>query len=240
MNGISLATHGDSEERARWPTLQPHFPLYEPFWMQHVYTLRGTDHRIRADIDERLELLAQEHYKCFLSLSIAHGRLDDDAHPERTFSSLQNAGNRAQQVIRLFNDIRAGCLPADADPVDPAPFADSCRAIAEYRNYVHEDVMGMIVLGGRRYLPKPACLGTYRRWSRLQGAPVADFEPMRDVLAARFATLTALLDTGWRIMLDRTPALLASPGYRHLLPPQAGAANVVMQRIVLSSNVQLG
>ncbi len=57
MDGISLTTHGDSEERARWPALQPHFPLYEPFWMQHVYTLRGSDGRIRADIDERLELM---------------------------------------------------------------------------------------------------------------------------------------------------------------------------------------
>jgi|ERR1019366_48753 hypothetical protein len=240
MNGISLATHGDSEERARWPALQPHFPLYEPFWMQHVYTLRGTDDRIRAHIDERLELMAQEHYKCFVSLSIAEGVLDDDAHPERTFSSLQNAGKRAHDVIRLFNDIRAACFPADPDPVDPAPFADSCRDIAEYRNYVHEDVMGMILVEGRRYLPKLACLGTYRRWSRLQGAPVADFEPLHDVLAARFAALTTLLDSRWRMLLGRTPALLASPGYRQLLPPQPGTANVVMQRIMLSSNVQLG
>lgn len=240
MNGISLATHGDSEEQARWPALQPHFPLYESLWMQHVYTLRGTDDRIRADIDERLELMAQEHYKCFLSLSIVQGGLDDDAHPERTFSSLQNAGNRAQQVIQLFNNIRAVCLPADPDPVDPAPFADSCRDIAEYRNYVHEDVMGMMLVGGRRYLPKPACLGTYRRWSRLQAAPVADFEPLHDVLAAHFAALTKLLDSRWRMMLDRTPVLLASPGYRQLLPPQHGAANVLMQRIMLSSNVQLG
>jgi hypothetical protein len=240
MDGISLTTHGDSEERARWPALQPHFPLYEPFWMKHVYTLRGTDGRIRADIDERLELMAQEHYKCFLSLSIAQGGLDDDAHPERIFSSLQNAGNRAQQVIRLFNDIRAACLPDNPDPVDPAPLADYCRGVAEYRNYVHEDVMGMVLIGGRRYLPKPACLETYRRWSRLQGAPVADFEPLHDVLAARFPALTSLFDSRWRMLLDRTPTLLASAGYRQLLPPQAGAANVVMQRIMLSSNVQLG
>ncbi len=240
MNGISLATHGDSEERARWPALQPHFALYEPFWLQHVYTLRGGDGRIRSDIDERLELMAQEHYKCFLSLSIAQGGLDDDAHPERTFSSLQNVGNRAQQVIRLFNDIRAACLPADRNPVDPAPFTEYCRGIAEYRNYVHEDVMGMIVIRGRRYLPKPEYLETYRRWSRLQGAPVADFESLHDVLAARFAALTNLLDSRWRMLLDRSPALLTSVGYRQLLPPQVGVANVVMQRIVLSSNVQLG
>ena len=144
--------------------------------MQHVYRLRGADGRIRADIDARLELMAQEHYKCFLSLSIAQGGLDDDAHPERTFSSLQNAGNRAQQVIRLFNDIRAACLPADRDPLDPA----------------------------------------------------------------RFAALTNLLDSRCRMLLDHSPALLTSLGYRQLLPPQVGAANVVMQRIVLSSNVQLG
>ncbi len=240
MNGISLATHGDSEEQARWPALHLHFPLYEQFWMLHVYTLRGADGRIRADIDERLELMAQEHYKCFLSLSIAQGGLDDDAHPERTFSSLQNAGNRAQQVIRLFNEIRAACLPADPDPVDPAPLVDYCRGVAEYRNYVHEDLMGMVVIGGRRYLPRPACLGTYRRWSRLRGASVADFEPLHEVLATRFTALNALLDSRWRMLIDRTPAVLASPGYRQLLPRQAGVANVVVQRIMLSSNVQLG
>lgn len=189
-------------------------------------------------IDERLELMAQEHYKCFLSLSIAHGGLDENAHPERTFSSLQNAGNRAQQVIGLFNDIRAACLPAD--PVDTRPFADFCCSIAEYRNYVHEDVMVMIVVGDRRYLPKPECFGRYRLWSRLRRAPVEDLEPMRDVLAARFAALTNLLDSHWRVMLDRTPDLLASPGYRQLMPPQAAAENDVMQCIVLSSNVQLG
>jgi hypothetical protein len=210
MNGISLGAHGGTEERARWAALQPHFPLYEPFWIEHVYTLRGADHLIRPEIDERLELTAQEHYKCSLSLSIAQAGLDDAAHPERTFSSLQNAGNHAQQVIRLFNDIRAACLPPD--PVDQAPFADYCHSIAEYRNYVHEGVMGMILFEGRRYLPKLGCLGMHRRWSRLRGAPVTDFEPLDDVLTARFGALTILLDSHWRMLLDRTPTLVASPG----------------------------
>jgi hypothetical protein len=31
MNGISIATHGESVEQTRWPALQPHFPLYEQF-----------------------------------------------------------------------------------------------------------------------------------------------------------------------------------------------------------------
>jgi hypothetical protein len=62
-----------------------------------------------------------------------------------------------------------------------------------------------------------------------------DFEPLRDVLAARFSALTTLLDGRWRMLLDGGAALLASRGYRRLLPPQVGAPNVVMQRIVLSS-----
>lgn len=33
-----------------------HFPLYEQFWLLHVFPLRGDDGQIRADIDERLEL----------------------------------------------------------------------------------------------------------------------------------------------------------------------------------------
>ena len=101
MNGIRLTALGDNEEQARWPALQPCFPRYEPFWIQHVYPLRGTDGRIRADVDERLELMAQENYKCFLSLSVAQHGLDDDAHPERTFSCLQNAGN--PEVAEGFN-----------------------------------------------------------------------------------------------------------------------------------------
>lgn len=93
MNGPSLATHGDSEERNRWPEMRKHFPLYEAFWQVHVFTLRdGTGH-IRQDVDERLELMAQAHYKCFVSVSIALDGLGDETHPERTFSSLQNAAN---------------------------------------------------------------------------------------------------------------------------------------------------
>lgn len=208
--------------------------------MQHAYTLRGADGRVRADIDERLELMAQEHYKCFLSLSIAQGGIDDEAHPERSFSSLQNAANRAKEVIRLFNDVCATCLPDDFDPIDPSAFAEYCRGIAKYRNCVHEDVMGMILIQGRRYLPKPEFLEKYRRWSRLQGAPASDFELLRDVLSVRFTALTDLLEGYWRPMLDRSPAVLTSPAYLQLLPAQAEATNVVMQRFVLSSNVQLG
>jgi hypothetical protein len=239
MNGLNLGDHGDAEERGRWPALRLHFPLYEEFWRLQVFPLRGANGGIRTDIDGRLELMAQEHYKCFLSLSIALGNLNDEAHPERIFSSLQNAGNRAKQVVRYFNDIRAECIPANPDPIDAEPLADFCRDIADYRNYVHEDVMGMIEYQQRRYLPKPDRLDQYRRWSRLQNANLADFDPLSGILRAQFDRLTALLDYHWHLMLDRSAQVFASPRFAQLLPPPPAQAHV-MQQIALSSNVRLG
>ena len=239
MNDVSLQTLGDSRERNLWPALSQHFPLYEEFWERHVYTLRDAQGRVRGDIDERLELMAQEHYKCLVSLGIAHDGLNDETHPERTFSSLQNAGNRARQVLGYFNDIRAECVPADPDPVDPQPFADFCRNIARYRNYVHEDVMVMINYQQRRYLPKPQELDTYRRWSRLRNANLAHVELLTDILATQFGSLKSLLGQHWRTMLDRSLEVLASPCYAQLLP-HLPAQTQVAQPFVLSSNVQLG
>ena len=154
--------------------------------------------------------------------------------------SLTSLSTSSSGLQHVFNGIRADCLPADPDPVDLQLLADYCRSVAKYRNYVHEGVMGMIELGGRRYLPKSASLESYRQWSKLRDAPIADFEPVQDILALNFAALTTLLESQWRMLLDRTPALLSSPGYRKSLLPQDNAQNIVRQRIVLSSNVQLG
>jgi hypothetical protein len=131
------------------------------------------------------------------------------------------------------------CLPANPDAVNPEPFADFCRTIAEYRNYVHEDVMGMIQLRDRRYLPRADKLAAYKRWSRLQNANLADFEPIADLLHRQFRDLTALLDNHWRMMLDRSAPVLESPRYRRLLPPLPARPQIA-QRIVLSSSIHLG
>ena len=239
MNGASLLTLGDPLEQCLWPALGQHFPLYEEFWQRHIVTLRDAHGRVRDDIDERLELMAQEHYKCLVSLGIAHDGLNDETHPQRTFSSLQNAGNRARQVVGYFNDIRSECIPANPDPIDPEIFAEFCRDIARYRNYVHEDVMGMIEHQQRRYLPKPEKLATYRRWSRLRNSKLADFELLSDILEAQFDRLKDLLNQHWRMMLDRSPDVLASPRYAQLLPSLSTQIQI-SQPIVLSSNVQLG
>src|ERR1700687_2986655 len=98
-------------------TGQKFSPLYEPFWVRHVFPLRDARGHIRDDVDERLELMAQEHYKCFMSLSVILGSRGQDSHPERTFSSLQNAANRAKQVIDFFNSIRETCIPGSANAV---------------------------------------------------------------------------------------------------------------------------
>src|ERR1039458_2584107 len=108
MSTATLEAYGDTEEQKRWPEVKSRFPLYEPFWQTHVFPLRDGRGRIRADIDERLELMAQEHYKCFISVSMVLGR--DAARPEKAFSSLQNAAKRAQAVIRLFNSALIACV----------------------------------------------------------------------------------------------------------------------------------
>jgi hypothetical protein len=75
MSLATLEIFGDAEERKHWPEVRKCFPLYKRFWQTHVLTLRDERGRIRADVDERLELMAQEHYKCFLSVGfVSKGR----------------------------------------------------------------------------------------------------------------------------------------------------------------------
>lgn len=201
MNGVTLMHEGDEREQEFWPALQQHFPLYEEFWRLRIFPLRGADGFIRGDIDERVEIMAQEHYKCFISLKKALDRLADEAQPK--------------------------------------PFGDFCRNIARYRNHIHEDVMGMVERRKRRYLPNPDKLDQYKRWSRLRRANLADFMPVSALLRERFEYLCKLLDQHWRMMLDRSQEVLASPRYAQLVPPQP-QTSFVMSRVVLSSNIQLG
>jgi hypothetical protein len=70
MPAPTLDKHGDPMEQKWWAAVQPHFPLYEGFWQAHIFTLRGANGQIRADIDERIELMAQAHYKCLVSATV--------------------------------------------------------------------------------------------------------------------------------------------------------------------------
>jgi hypothetical protein len=232
----TLTAHGDSEEQRRWPDVGKHFPLYERFWQTHIFTLRDARGRIRADIDERLELMAQEHYKCFISVSIVQSR--DPARPERTFSSLQNAANRAQDVISCFNSVQASCVPKAKQVSDNERFANFARSIRRYRNFVHEDVVGLLEdRDHHRCIPLPDKLDKYKRWSRFHHADPKDFVVVEDYIGQSFAELCALLDENWRHMLEQSGELLASSGYRELLPPLEQP--VPMQQVVLCSNVQI-
>lgn len=236
MSTATLETHGDSEEQKRWPGAKKYFPLYEPFWQIHIFTLRDERGRIRADIDERLELMAQEHYKCFLSVSMVHEQ--DTARPERAFSSLQNGANRAQAVIQLFNSVQATCVPKSKPVDDNGGFANIAISVADYRNFIHEDVVGLIQdKSSRRYIPLPDKLGKYRRWSRFHNADPKDFIAVEECIERAFAELGQLLEKHWQQMLDLSPAIFASPAYQKLLPPLSHPAP--MQRVVLCSNVQI-
>lgn len=70
---VSLETAGDIVEREHWSKVNRYFPLYEPFWLRHAYSLRGHDGQIRADVDRRLQLMAQENYLCFKAVAEARG-----------------------------------------------------------------------------------------------------------------------------------------------------------------------
>jgi hypothetical protein len=225
----------DTEEQHRWSAVKKDFPLYEPFWRMHVFTLRDERGRIRADVDERLELMAQEHYKCFISVSMAQSR--DPSRPERAFSSLQNAANRARGVIQLFNSVQETCAP-NAKPIDYEPFQDLAKTIATYRNFIHEDVVGLIEdKEHHRYIPLPEKIAQYRRWSRFHGADLKDFVLLEDYIGRMYTDLCQLLDQRWHLMLDQSKAILESAEYQTLLPPLKPMAP--MQPIVLCSNVQI-
>ena len=173
MSEVELAKRGDPVEQKHWPNLKAHFPLYEQFWQLHILTLRDNNGQIRGDIDERLELMAQEHYKCFVSLSNALDGVNNTQHSERTFSSLQNAANSAQNVIHFFDRIRTACVP-DADRVAGDDLRDFAMGICSYRNFVHEDMVAMVERGGKIFIPKADKLNCYKRWSSLRLAPDAD------------------------------------------------------------------
>jgi hypothetical protein len=232
MIAATLETCGDAEEQKRWPDVRKYFPLYQPFWQTHVFTLRDERGRIRADIDGRLELMAQEHYKCFISVSMVLGR--EATRPERAFSSLQNAANRAQTVIRLFNSVQAECALKSKPVDDNKGFANVAIKVADYRNFIHEDVVGLLQdKSHRRYIPGPDKLGKYRRWSRFHNADPKDFTAVEEVIEQTFSELYRLLGAHWQQMLDLSPAMLASPIYQKLAPPLPKL--VPMQPVVLCS-----
>jgi hypothetical protein len=236
MSTATLEKYGDAQEQKRWPDVKKHFPLYEQFWQTHIFTLRDERGRIRADIDERLELMAQEHYKCFISVSMVEGR--DTARPERAFSSLQNAANRAQAVIQLFNSARAECVPKSKPVDDNRGFARIAINVSGYRNFIHEDVVGLLQDENHRlYIPRPDKLDNYRRWSRLRKADPKDFTAVEECIDQVFGELSRLLGKHWQQMLDLSPVMLASPFYQKLLPPLPQPAQ--MQRVALCSNVQI-
>src|ERR1700720_3192154 len=216
MSGANLLDHGDADEQKRWPEVQKHFPLYEEFWRVHVVTLRDGHGMIRGDIDARLELMAQAHYKCFVSVSIALDNLSDLSHPERIFSSLQNAANRAKEVVICFNSIRRDCVAGHPEPMDPERLRQFCRDIADYRNFVHEDVMGIMMHEGKRYIPKCDRLKKYARWSRLRNPPLDDFTDLENALKKEFKELCDLLMDYWGQMLKYSSEVLASANYASL------------------------
>ena len=84
---MELLKDGDPLERAEWPAVGKHFPAYELLWNLHVFPLRGEDGQIRAEIDRRLEFMAQENYRCFASVSESLKRLSDHTHPEIAFAN---------------------------------------------------------------------------------------------------------------------------------------------------------
>lgn len=108
---------------------------YLRFWQQHVFTLREHEHGvIRADVHAQLELMAQAHYKCLISLSIALNNKDNP--PERVFSSLQNASKRARTVIDHFNWVYTYYTGNAGNVTDATAIIAFGTGMAAYRNLV--------------------------------------------------------------------------------------------------------
>lgn len=180
-----------------------------------------------------MELLAQSHYKCFQSLRLAHKKLDETRHAEQTFSHLQNAANRAREVIMQFNQLRAACAPA-VDVVPDTELGAFAIRITKYRNAIHEDMLPMCLIDGQMHIPKVDRLDKYKRWSALETADRADLVVLRRELNDDFNELCRLIGAGWTAMLARSDALIQSAEYQRRMRP---VTTITMQRVVLSSNV---
>jgi hypothetical protein len=129
-------------------------------------------------------------------------------------------------------------VPGDPKPINPERLRQFCRDVADYRNFVHEDVMGIMVHEGKRYIPKRDQLEKYRRWSMLRKASLGDFIELDDALKKQFKELCDLLNDHWGQLLKDSREVLASANYEKLIPPLH--PQPTLQRIVVSSNVQIG
>ncbi len=112
-NPTSLLEDGDEFERRTWPNLRSCFSCYETFWSVFIVPLREPNQIcIRQNVAEKLQCLAQSHYKCYAALASAHELLkkDSTAHPERIFSHLQNSSNEAKKVMSCFAKVAQSCI----------------------------------------------------------------------------------------------------------------------------------
>jgi hypothetical protein len=231
--------YGDVREKELWPSLSLHFASYAPFWATYVLPLRDeTGRSIRGDIDERLELMAQENYKCFLSLSNALANLTNLEHPEIEYNGLQSAANAANATVEHFASFASAAAGRVVEiPVDD--LANIARRVARYRNFIHEGVIALLRIGDAFHIPKPECLEKYRRWSRLQEADRQDFTPLAEDMQFEFKALCGVIDVRWKEMLALAPEMTDSDAFRQL--PVLPAAQLPHQGdIVCSSNVQQG
>jgi hypothetical protein len=237
--GQLLASYGDVREKELWPSMAPHFSSYASFWATYVLPLRDeSGRRIRRDVDEHLELMAQENYKCFLSLSNALANVDNVEHPEIEYNHLQSAANAAKATVGHFVRFVSGASGRAVEiPVDD--LADLATRVARYRNFIHEGVVALLKIEGVFHIPKPECLEKYRRWSRLQKADTQDFTPVAEDMRSEFQALCGLIDARWKAMVALAPDATGSEAYRQL--PAVPAEPLPGQcEIVCSSNVQQG
>lgn len=235
--GQLLARYGDAREKELWPSLAPHFGLYALFWATYVFPLRDENgRRIRHHLDESLELMAQENYKCFLSLGHALTNLDNVEHPEIEYNDLQTAANAAKCTVEHFvSFLRRASGRAVEIPVDG--LADLARKVARYRNFIHEGVVALLKIDGVFHIPKPESLEKYRRWSRLQEPDTQDFTPVAEDMRSEFSALCGLIDARWKAMMALAPEATNSEAYQQV--PVVPAEQLPHQcDIVFSSNVQ--
>ena len=231
-----LVAHGDIRERSLWPTVRGYFPLYEGFWRAHVVPLRDSDGYVRREVDQRLQLMAQAHYSCLVSLGSVLDALLDEEHPERAFSSLQNVANHAQKVIRHFNQISSECLGQRAERIEVGNLSRFASGVAKYRNYVHNDLIAMVDIEGVRHLPKLDKRDRDQPWSELQKLAADDFVPVARFVRDQFDEVVTLLSEAWETMLGFSPSLLGSSRYAQLT--LRASAPTILEIKSIQSNVR--
>ena len=237
----------DSFEQQDWPRLRNYFPSYERFWQLHVVPLRRTGGiHIRSGLDPDLEHLAMNHYTTFKELAGALKVLETLQNLEKSspsvenyYANLQRAGEVALKTISRFRSIYEKCTGHQTQ-INDQRIDGVCKRVGPYRNYLHDHELPMVHEDGEFLISVPSMVKRYATWSELGDAPRNHRVPIEQQLWKDFMALSSAIEECWKQMLssENTGALLSCQTYQGLQKAGRDPSGGIIQRTVLSSNVQ--